>query len=75
VSDLSTYYEGSYPPSLWEEVMVAAGTTPAVEPEPVNPLDSMTKDQLIAYAGEHDVEVSTSWTKAEIRAAIDAADG
>lgn len=41
---------------------------------PPDPLDQMTKDQLIAYAGEHGIDVDPSVTKAEIRAAIDAAE-
>lgn len=40
-----------------------------------NPLDSMTKDQLVAYAAEHGIDVDASTTKAEIRATIDAAGG
>lgn len=36
----------------------------------------MTKDELLAYAAEHGVEgVSASMTKAEIIAAIEAAEG
>jgi hypothetical protein len=34
-------------------------------------LDAMTKDQLVEYAEANGIEVSASWTKAEIRAAID----
>ena len=34
-------------------------------------LDTMTKDQLVEYAEANGLEVSASWTKAEIRAAID----
>ena len=34
-------------------------------------LDSMTKEQLVEYAYANGVDVSASWTKAEIRAAID----
>jgi hypothetical protein len=38
-------------------------------------LDTMTKDQLVEYAEANGIEVSASWTKAEIRAAIDDAAG
>ena len=31
----------------------------------------MTKEQLVEYAYANGVDVSASWTKAEIRAAID----
>jgi hypothetical protein len=48
------------------------------EPEPPavgESLDTMTKDQLVEYAEAHGIEISASWTKAEIRAAIDAVEG
>ena len=45
------------------------------EPDAVD-LSSMTKAQLIAYAAENGIEgVSDSMTKAEIIAAIEAAEG
>jgi hypothetical protein len=37
----------------------------------VSDLDALTKDELLAYAEEAGVEVSASWTKAQIREAID----
>ena len=40
-------------------------------PDGDDELDAMTKDQLVDYAAANGVEVSASWTKAEIRAAID----
>lgn len=36
-------------------------------------LSAMTKAELVAYAEDHGIEVSSSWTKAEIIAAIEAA--
>lgn len=54
----------------WEEG--EGGSTPA---PPANELDSMTKDELLAYAADHDVEADISMTKADIRAAIDAGGG
>jgi len=38
-------------------------------------LDEMTKAQLLAYAGEHGVDADPSWSKSDIRAAIDEAEG
>ena len=51
------------------------GAGGSVDPDPKNgdPLDSMTKDELLAYAEEHGVDVNASMTKADIRAAIDKA--
>ncbi len=37
-------------------------------------LDSLTKDELLDVADERGVEVKESWTKAEIREAIEDAD-
>jgi hypothetical protein len=48
------------------------GSTPEPGPEPTDNLDAMTKDELIAYAGAHGVDVDASMTKADIRAAIGA---
>jgi hypothetical protein len=39
-----------------------------------NPLDAMTKDDLLAYANANGIEANAAMTKAEIRAAIDAAE-
>ena len=44
----------------------------AMKDEPTD-FESMTKAQLIAYAEEHNIEVSSSWTKAQIIEAIEAA--
>lgn len=38
-------------------------------------LESLTKDELIAQAEEQGVEVSSSWTKAEILAALQGNEG
>jgi hypothetical protein len=37
-------------------------------------LDAMTKAQLLAYAGEHGVDVDEAWTKDDIKAEIKAAE-
>jgi hypothetical protein len=50
---------------IWTEI-----ENPPV-PDGDDELDSMTKDQLVDYAAANGIEVSASWTKAEIRAAID----
>ncbi len=50
-----------------------AGGSSGGETPPANPLDAMTKDELLAYASEHGVEADSSMTKADIRAAIDEA--
>ena len=50
---------------------VAAGIEAA--PEPKADLESMTKAELVAYAEEHGVEVAASALKADIIAAIEAA--
>ncbi len=43
--------------------------------EPAEPsLDSMTKDELLAYGLQHDVDVSSAMTKGEILAAIEEAE-
>lgn len=52
-----------------EPIWTGAGEPPP--PEGDDELDTMTKDQLLDYAAANDIEVSASWTKAEIRAAID----
>lgn len=51
------------------------GSAPETPEVPPDPLDAMTKEQLVAYADEHGIQVDPSTTKAEIRAAIDAAEG
>ena len=38
-------------------------------------LDGLTKDELLDVAAEFDLDVTTSQTKAQIRAAIDASQG
>jgi hypothetical protein len=43
----------------------------AVEPKQ-GPLDSMTKDQLLVYADDHEISADSTMTKAEIKAAIEA---
>jgi hypothetical protein len=40
-------------------------------PKETNPLDEMTKDELLAYAQERDLDVTAAMAKADIRAAID----
>jgi hypothetical protein len=54
-----------------EPIWTGAGEDPDPPPEGEDELDAMTKDQLVDYAAANGVEVSASWTKAEIRAAID----
>ena len=51
----------------------SGGSGEETEPEP-NPLDSMTKDELLSYAFDRGLEVNSAMTKAEIRDAIDAAE-
>ena len=59
--------DGSAP---WEEG--EGGTTHEEQP---NPLDSMTKAELLDYAYDLGVDVDESATKADIRAVIDQAEG
>lgn len=49
------------------------GGSPEIEPP--NGLDAMTKEQLVAYAAEKGYDIDASTTKAEIKAAIQAAGG
>lgn len=50
---------------------------PSEPPPPANPLDAMTKAELLAYATESGVPppMNNDMTKEEIRAAIDAHEG
>jgi len=64
-----------------QEVVRSDGSGPGLGPEPKdetetepNPLDSMTKDELLSYAFDRGLEVNSAMTKAEIRDAIDAAE-
>lgn len=56
----------------WDE---GSGGSQHPEEKDTNPLDAMTKEELLAYAEEQGLEVSSAMTKAEIRAAIDEAEG
>jgi hypothetical protein len=57
----------------WEE---GEGGSAHEEAQPTdNPLDSMTKDELVSYANANGIEVTSTMTKAEIRKAIDEAGG
>lgn len=56
----------------WEE---GTGGAPLPKEDESNPLDSMTKEQLVAYAAEQGYEIDPSTTKAEIKATIEAAGG
>lgn len=58
-----------------DPIWTGAGDEPDPPPEVEGEsLDTMTKDQLVEYAEANGVEISASWTKAEIRAAIDDAE-
>lgn len=50
------------------------GGGPGVEPT-INPLDDMTKAELLEHAASLGVTVDESATKAEVRAVIDQAEG
>jgi len=54
----------------WDE-----GTGGSAREEEADPLDSMTKAELIDYAAGLGVDVDESATKADIRAVIDQAEG
>jgi hypothetical protein len=41
------------------------------DPKEANPLDAMTKDELLAEAAARGIEVPSGATKAEVRAALD----
>jgi len=62
--------DGSGP---WEEGTGGEGGGTAVEP--LGGLDAMTKAQLLEYAAAHGIEADESMTKAEVRSAIDVAEG
>jgi len=61
--------EDQSPP--WEE---GDGGSPDAEPK-ASGLDAMTKTQLLEYAAANGIEADESMTKAEVRSAIDVAEG
>ena len=57
----------------WEEG--TGGSAPEAPEVPPDPLDAMTKEQLVAYAAEQGYDIDASATKAEVKAQIVAAGG
>jgi hypothetical protein len=67
VTDLSRYYDESYPPSLW-----AGPPPPPPPPPPPVPAESWTKAQIVAWLLDHGVTLDETalmaLTKAELLA-------